>query len=204
MDQFSFFFAFYGLILGLAVAELLSGFAGLVRARAVRKIDARTALLAIFTFLLLCATWIDAFKTRGVTLDFGGLWAPILVATCYYLAATVIFPTDEAEFDRLDDYFSERKWFVVAMIFGAEIFLNIQLFGIYVSEFVDRPASFWLVLLPFNLLINSLYIALLVVKGRRANIFCLAGLIIAFVAIYWSSGWLSDMADQRLGHLWSA
>ena len=204
MDQFSFFFGFYGLILGLAVAELLSGFARLVRARAVRKIDARTALLATFIFLLLCATWIDAFRNPEVTLDFSGLWAPILIATCYYLAASVIFPTDEAEFDRLDDYFSERKWFVVAMIFSADIFYNIQLFGIYVSEFADRPANFWLVLLPFNLLINSLYIALLVMKGRRANIACLAGLNMAFVAIYWSSDWLSSMADQRLGHLWSA
>ncbi len=34
IDKFSFFFAFYGLILGLAVAELLNGFAGMVRAHA--------------------------------------------------------------------------------------------------------------------------------------------------------------------------
>ena len=50
MDQFSFFFAFYGLILGLAVAELLSGFAGMVRGHALKKLDAQTALAALLTF----------------------------------------------------------------------------------------------------------------------------------------------------------
>lgn len=39
MDRFGFFFAFYRLILGLAVAELLSGFAGMVRAHALRAVD---------------------------------------------------------------------------------------------------------------------------------------------------------------------
>ena len=86
MDRFSFFFAFYGLILGLAVTELLGGFARLVRARALRKLEPQTALLALLIFIVICATWIDAWNslTKTITLDFAGLWAPILLATFYY------------------------------------------------------------------------------------------------------------------------
>ena len=41
IDRFSFFFAFYGLILSLAVAELLSGFAGMVPWGAIDRITMR-------------------------------------------------------------------------------------------------------------------------------------------------------------------
>ena len=93
VDRFSFFFAFYGLILGLAVTELLGGFAAMVRARALRRLEPETALLALLTFIAICATWIDAWDSlQAITLDFAGLWAPILLATLYYLAAAVIFP----------------------------------------------------------------------------------------------------------------
>ena len=80
-----------------------------MRARAFAKVDAQTALLALFAFLAICATWIDAWSTfQKVTLDFASLWAPILIATIYYLAATVIFPTDPDDFESLAHYYPER------------------------------------------------------------------------------------------------
>lgn len=169
-----------------------------------RKIDAFTALMAIFTFVVICATWIDAFYARDeTTLDFGGLWAPILVATCYYLAATVVFPTDEEEFHRLADYSRERKRFVVAMFLAAETFLTIMYFDDYVRAFTHRPATLWLVMVPAYLIVNGLYVALLVVRARRANIAILSALVVVFVTIYWSGGWVYDIADQRFGYLWA-
>ncbi len=39
-----------------------------------RRIEAQTALVALLTFLLICATWIDAFgQFTNVSLDFAGL-----------------------------------------------------------------------------------------------------------------------------------
>ena len=102
MDRFSFFFAFYGLVLGLGVTEVLKGFADFVRRRPLRTIDPQTALLATFVFIDICATWIDAWTSlKGVSVDFAGLWAPILLATAYYLAASVVFPRDDEDFSRL-------------------------------------------------------------------------------------------------------
>ena len=102
MDRFAFFFAFYGLILGLGVAELLSGFAGIVRAHALKKLEAQTALVALLTFVLIVATWVDTWTMdRSITLDFADLLSPILLATFYYLAAAVIFPRDPGQFPHL-------------------------------------------------------------------------------------------------------
>lgn len=204
MDRFSFFFAFYGLLLGLAVAELLGGFARLVRAKAIGKIEAQTALVAVLAFLLICATWIDAFgQFRNVSLDFAGLWAPILTGTAYYLAATVIFPTDEREFDRLASYFVDRKPFMVAMLLAAETFVNVNSLTFYTTTFNERPASFWFVILPFNLMINAIFVALLLVKSRRLNIILLAAQIILFALVYWSRGALVALAHENFGYLWS-
>ncbi len=197
MDRFSFFFAFYGLLLGLAVAELLSGFARIVRDRALRKIEAQTALVALLTFLLICATWIDAFgRFKDVSLDFGGLWAPILIATCYFLAATVIFPTDAQEYDRLSTYFAERKRFIVGMLLAAETFANSTFLNTYISTFQQHPARFWLFLLPYNLIINATFVALLLVKSRRANITLLTLQIVLFLGVYWSSGAIGSFVEQ--------
>src|SRR5690242_18514636 len=122
MDKFSFFFAFYGLILGLGVAQLLGGFAGMVRAHALKKLETQTALLALLTFILIVATWVDAFKMlQGITLNFGDLWAPVLVATFYYLAASVIFPRESEQFQHLHLYFAARRQFVIGMLFAAEL-----------------------------------------------------------------------------------
>jgi hypothetical protein len=112
LDKFGFFFGFYGLILGLAVAELLNGLGALARAGELRRLGWQTGLLGLFLLLVVCATWIDAWESlRGVSLDFDGLWAPILIAVLYYLAAAVTFPKNPSEWTSLDDYFVQRKRF---------------------------------------------------------------------------------------------
>jgi hypothetical protein len=52
MDQYSVFFTFYGLILGLAVTEILSNFSAYGRARLMRTFEPQSALLATLTFLV--------------------------------------------------------------------------------------------------------------------------------------------------------
>jgi hypothetical protein len=201
IDRFSFFFAFYGLILGLAVTELLGGFARIVRARAHRKIEAQTALLALLTFIVICATWIDAWNTlTTISLDFEGLWAPILLATFYYLAASVVFPSDPKEFDQLATYYAERKRFVVGMLLAAELLVSFTFLNIVGSELRSKPALFWLWFLPYNLSIKSCYLALFLVRGRRANIALLVALILLFMVPYWVHGAMEDLISRHYGY----
>jgi hypothetical protein len=198
MDRFSFFFAFYGLILGLAVAELLSGFAGLVRARALRRVEAQTALLGLVTFIAICATWIDAWTAfRTVPLNFSGLWAPILIATFYFLAATVVFPREAAEYDRLALYFAERKRFVGAMLLAAELLVLLTSWDSLMQTLHARPAVFWLWYVPLNVLLKGSMVAFLFIRSRRANLVLLILMILLFLIPYWENGAIGDWIHQH-------
>ena len=201
LDRFSFFFAFYGLILGLAVTELLGGFAGMVRAHAVKKIEAQTALLALLTFVLIVATWVDAFSmSRGITLNFGDLWAPILLATFYYLAAAVVFPREQEQFAHLHAYFAARKTFIVGLLFAAEMVDHVTNYAFMADTYRHRPAEFWAWLLPYNAVIDVCLLALLLVRSRRANIALLAALIVLFLVPYWDQGAIDRLATGLWGY----
>src|SRR5512146_3586030 len=94
----------------------------MVRAHALKKLEAQTALVALLTFVLIVATWVDTWSMdRTITLNFGDLWAPILLATFYYLAAAVIFPRAPGQFAHLRAYFSARRKFVIGMLFAAAL-----------------------------------------------------------------------------------
>ena len=200
MDKFSFFFAFYGLILGLAVAELLIGLARLIRARAVRQIEARTALMALFIFVSICATWIDAFQLLDyATLDFQGLAAPVLAATCYFLAATVVFPTDAEELSDLGRYFTEHKTFIVGLLFAAEWLITYTLLPAMAERIEKDPAFLWYWLLPYNLLTKGTYIALLLARRRNLIIALEIALLFLFLVPYWSAGALPRFLANTFG-----
>jgi hypothetical protein len=201
MDRFNFFFAFYGLILGLGATEVLGGFAGFVRTRTVRRIDPQTALLALFTFIAICATWIDAWDSlRDVTLDFGGLWAPILIATCYYLAATVVFPRDDAALAELATYYAQRKRFVIGMLFVSDVLVTVTYGSVLMEQLQARPAVVWLYYLPYSALTKLTMGVLYLVQGRRANIVVLVLLILQFLVPYWDHGRIIGMIENAYGY----
>jgi hypothetical protein len=201
MDRFSFFFAFYGLILGLAVTELLGGFARMVRAKALRQLEAQTALLALLTFIVICATWIDAWNTlTQISLDFEALAAPILLATFYFLAAAVVFPSDPAEFGQLAAYYADRKRFVVAMLLAAEVLVTFTFRGIILDMIQNKPAIFWLWFLPYNVAIKGSYVTLLFVRGRTANVILLAVLILLFMIPYWENNAIAGVIARQYGY----
>jgi hypothetical protein len=188
MDRFSFFFAFYGLILGLAVTELLTGFGNVVRGGVLRKLGAQTALLGLFALLVICATWIDAWRTlRNVALDFRGLWAPILIAILYYLSATIIFPRNPAEWPSLDDYYVQQKRFVVGLMLAAEFVVNWTYRNVFADIWLHDRTQFWYHSVLANVLIKVAFIALFFARGKPMNIAALIALNAIFVFLYWAS-----------------
>jgi hypothetical protein len=200
MDQFSLFFAFYSLILGLAIAEILGGFGRYVRSHATHKVGAQTALLALLTFVSITATWIDAFRTlKTVALDVESLWAPILTSTLYYLAATVVFPSNSADLDHLDDYLVHRKRFAVGMLFACELLATYMFLPLIIEGFHDHPQSFWLFYLPSNVALKASYVAILLSRTRRWNIIWMAAAIVQLVFFYADHGTIAQLIEQRYG-----
>jgi hypothetical protein len=183
------------------VTELLGGFARLVRARALKHLEPQTALIALLTFIVICATWVDAWDSlRTITLSFDALAAPILLATFYYLAAAVVFPTDPKDFPRIGTYFAERKTFMVAMLFAAEMVEANTYSSVYIDRLQHHPPVFWLWLLPYNLAIKGSFVALLFVRSRRANIVLLSTLILLFLIPYWQRGAIVPVILNAFGY----
>lgn len=194
VDEFEVFFSFYGLLLGLAAAEILSSLGLLVRERSLRLLRARSAMLASLTFLIICASWIDAWSVRRFfALDFSSLWAPIGAATTYYLAASVVLPRKAEGFEDLDAYFEHRKRFVVLMLVAAELFVKVIYIPSFVEQFRERPMLFWLHAVPLNLMILATFAAMYFARGRAANLAAIGVQMILFVGSYWWASYFTNL-----------
>jgi hypothetical protein len=200
MDKFSLFFAFYSLILGLSITEILGGFGQFVRSHALHKLGAQTALLALFTFFAITATWIDAFTAlRAVNLNVESLWAPILTSTSYYLAATVVFPSRSADFDQLDDYYLEHKRLVIALLFAAEMLVTYTFLPLMVEGYRQRQPSFFFFYLPFHIVLKGSYVGAFLAKSKRSNLFWLSVLSLLLLFNYWNNGAIPQFIDHSYG-----
>lgn len=201
MDSFTYFIAFYSLILGLALTELLGGFAHMVRARTLKKLEPQTALLSFFIFIDICTTWMDSWLSlKHITVDFAGLWAPVLIAICLYLAAAVVFPHDEADHERLADYYRERKRFIVGLLLAVEMLIHVTYLPIFEDRIAHHLAMFWLWTVPFNLAIEGSMVALLFVRSKRANVVLLAVLLLLLMVPYWDQGSIQNALARQYGY----
>lgn len=201
MDQYSVFFTFYGLILGLAVTEILSNFSAYGRRRLMRTIEPQSALLAALTFLVICATWIDAWTTRAdFGLSFSRMWAPIGAATSYFLAASAVLPKDESDYDDMAAYFMRRKAFVVGMLILAELFIKVTYLPTYSRLLATTPAVFWLLSVPLNIAIFIAWLTLLLARKRSFIIAAALAQIFIFTVPYWSIGWISTAIERAYGY----
>jgi hypothetical protein len=201
MDSFSYFIAFYSLLLGLALTELLGGFAHMVRAKALKKLEPQTALLALFILVDICSTWIDSWLAlKHVSVDFAGLWAPVLLAICFYLAASVVFPHDEADHERLADYYRERKRFVVGLLLAGEMLIHVTYLHVFEQRIAHQPEVFWLWMVPYNLAIEASMVAIMFLRSRRANIVLLIVLLLLIMIPYWDQGSIQNALARQYGY----
>jgi hypothetical protein len=201
MDSFSYFIAFYSLILGLGLTELLGGFAHLVRAKALKKLEPQTALLALFILVDICSTWVDTWiSLKHVSVDMASLWAPVLITICLYLAASVVFPHDDADHERLADYYRERKRFVVGLLLAVEMLIHVTYWPIFEQRIAQQPELFWLWTVPYNLAIEASLVALMFVRSRRANVALLIVLLLLIVVPYWGQDSIQNAIAHRYGY----
>jgi hypothetical protein len=201
VDSFSYFITFYSLILGLALTELLGGFAHMVRAKALKKLEPQTALLALFILVDICSTWVDGWLSlKDVTVNFAGLWAPVLLAICFYLAAAVVFPHDDSDHERLAEYYRERKRFVVGLLLAGEMLIHVTYLHVFQDRIAHQPGVFWLWTVPYNVVIEATMVALLIVRSKRANVALLLLLLLLLAIPYWNEGSIPNAIARHYGY----
>ena len=117
MSAFDLVFALFGLLLGLALCEVLAGFARVLKlkrgARPVR-IGWLTPLLGLFVMQDLTSFWGIAFMARD-QMDASNLTLVTVLAITggYYLVASLIFPDDPAYWPDFDLWYDRQNRMVV-------------------------------------------------------------------------------------------
>lgn len=118
MSAFEFFFTLYGLVLGLSVVEVVSGFARLAHDRRGVKVGWLTPLLAVLMLLDLASFWVSAYgKLQDHELTYSVLVIALTISALYYVAASVVFPRDfkaEPDFDAV--FLRNRRLVMTALI----------------------------------------------------------------------------------------
>lgn len=125
MSAFEFFFSFYGLLLGLSVAELVGGFSRVLHERYRVRFGWLTPLLALFVAVDLATFWNQAWRFfRGAPFNPALLLIGLVIAATFYVAASVTFPRVTAEGVEtridLDDHF----WANRRVVFGCVLAAN--------------------------------------------------------------------------------
>lgn len=156
MSDFEFFFSFYGLLLGLSVAELTGGFARLLHERHRVRFGWLTPLLALFVAIDLATFWNQAWRFfRDAPFNPALLLVGLMIAATFYVAASVTFPrvTAEGVETRID--LDEHFWAHRRVVFGCVLAANAMVWLLLGLLALADPvwAAFWTPRLIFGVVL---------------------------------------------------
>ena len=177
MSPFEFVFSLFGLLLGVSLVEVLSGFVRTVKARRTVRLGWLTPLLGTFVIFHLTSFWGDAWDLREVIpATDRTLFIGLVVAGLYYFSASMVFPERPQEWEDLDAYYFAHKRQVLGGVLLCDFVLAI------ISTYLKaqpRDLGFWIAL---ALATGFLGIAVFA-PGKRLNLAILA--ILVGPMIYW-------------------
>lgn len=184
MDDFSFYLSFYGLLLGLSVAEVARGFLEALGSRQRTRIGWLTPALAVFIFFEITSFWIYTWGVReSITISWGMMYLGLFVAVTFYLAAGLVFPRHPELWPDLDDYYWKHKRLVI----GGIMIPNIISFTH--TTMLHPPAFDWVYVFA-----QGTYwppVLLLLVSNRRWQDVSLLGiLIVSYVVNAFIPSWI--------------
>ncbi|NML11457.1 hypothetical protein HHL08_15085 [Sphingobium sp. AR-3-1] len=193
MSGFDLVFAAFGLLLGLAISEVLGGFSRALKLKRGAKpvrIGWLTPLLGLFVLLDLTSFWLTAFEARAqMDANYLTLTAVLALVGVYYLAATLIFPDEPEEWPDFDDWYDRHKRLVIGGVLTANIGIIVgqNVLELYRPSGGPEPSdtvTAWALLALVGLI--GLLVALLFVRSRRWNIAMLIALpmILVTASVY--------------------
>lgn len=175
MDAFSFVFSLFGLLLGLALAEVLGGFGNVLQERRKIRVGWQTPMLGLLVALDITSFWTFAWQIRAsIPPRYIALFVGLCFTGSYYLIARLVFPRDFAEWPDLDVYYDQHKRWVLAGV----IMLNLVSTGISallgVNPFATWPNMANLVFF------YPVLIAVMLIRSRSINAALLAFLSLLY------------------------
>ena len=182
MSNFEFVFSLFGLLLGLALAEVLGGFGNAIQSRRRLRIGWLTPLLGLLVAIDLTSFWMTAWRVRDlIPASNMTLYAGLAVIGLYYLTARITFPHDLEEWPDLDAYYFEHKKYVLGGVIACNLMALAGIAAIANNPFAHWEA--WLVSISF--IVPA--VAAIVLRGRRVNAALLAFMILLYpgMDLFW-------------------
>jgi hypothetical protein len=154
---------------------VLTGFARALNRRRIVHLGWLTPMAGIFVMLDLTGFWESSWASRGfVSPQYGYLLIGLFVSALYYLAASVIFPSEFGERADFDAHYLQHR----RQVFGAVTICDlIQMGPVLIIRFHEIPGRVWVE----NVLQFSALVTCIVSRSKRANIAALAVLTAIYV-----------------------
>lgn len=181
MDSFEFIFTLFGLVLGLALAEVLGGFARAMKRHGAAKLGLLTPVLSLFLVYEIIDFWLDAWNVRhAIPVESGSLLVCVVIAGLYYFACVLVWPEDgDPAWEDLDGWALAHKRQLLLSVFGSNLVTVAALTAL--GEIGSRPTVFvvgWMALY-FGLILMAAF-----VPGRRLTITALGLILAMYVAAF--------------------
>lgn len=187
MSNLDFAFSLFGIVLGLCLAEILTGFARFLRSRRDAILSDRsdvrlgllTPMLAIFLLLDISTFWAVAWALRDtIPASYQVLVFSLFVTSLYYVAASWVFPQGEGRNIDLDAYYLQHKSVVFSLVFASNIVTYLG--RAWAIGFIGMPEAGL-----YDYLLLALYYVLqlagIFARSKRANVLILAALLFDYV-----------------------
>ena len=175
MTSFELVFSLFGLLLGLALAEVLGGFGTAVQLRKKIHIGWLTPLLGALVALDITSFWIVAWRMRDlVPAIYVTLVGGLVIIGLYYLIARIAFPHDWDDWPDLDAYYFENRKWVLGGAMACNVLAMVALVALG-AEPLQGTLTRWSMLLFIPAVIAAMF-----VKDKRANIALLALLVVQY------------------------
>ena len=181
MDAFNFVFSLFGLLLGLALAEVLGGFGAALQERHKLRIGWLTPLVGLLVAFDLTTFWAWAWDARAtVSAHYLVLLCALVITGVYYLAARMVFPHDRKEWPDYDHYYFTHRYWVIGGVLLANALLTAGQFALGFNS-LARPDE-----QIFAVLFYAQGFALLTLRSRRWSIGLLAFWLVQYpgTAVY--------------------
>ncbi|MEG3181873.1 hypothetical protein [Sphingomonas sp. LT1P40] len=171
MSSFEFIFTLFGLVMGLALTEVLGGFARAVKRHGPAKLGLLTPAISLFMLYEITDFWMDAWEVRdAVPIGMPTLLVSVVITGLYYFAAVLVWPEEgDAAWDDLDGWMLEHKRQLLLSVFASNVVSVASLSTMGHSGFTPTPFAIGWMALYFGLLLAAAF-----VPGRRFTLTALA------------------------------
>lgn len=171
MENFDFAFSLVGLILGLAVVEVLSGLVRTLLKHDLRAIGWLTPMLGIAVICDLTTYWgmLSGFRSDMPQM-YLAMGSGVIVTSIYYVAASMVFPSNDVD---LDVHYFRYKRKILALI----VAVNLPVIGYQLPHW---PPIVYLITGLWFFLVAVTYVA----RNKPLNYASLGALIALYVYMY--------------------